>query len=753
MASPILEEARDVWLLRAGVDTYCTVQITPFHLVLKWDKTEELLEVALIARAQREASAPAHGARGVRYLLVLYLYTHEQILLGFSEENCLIRVMEKLKERASIGTLQTNSDSVEKLYAFEAPRAVPSEGWQIYNPAAEFKRQGIGSTSKAWRFSTINSDYALIPSYPALLVEPALISDTTLRYAAKHRSKGRIPTLTYLHWAGHGSITRCSQPMVGIKQNRSVQDEKLVDAIFATDSSEKHTQGVYGATSTNLLIDARPTTNAMANMAKGAGTENMEYYPNCKKVYLGVENIHVMRDSLNRALVVLRADTRSAIEGAQPAPLDQVALRRSNWLKHIGDLLDGTRTIVRNVHINASHVLIHCSDGWDRTAQLASLAELCLDPYYRTLQGFAVLIEKDWVSFGHRFQERSGLVGLGADKFDMTAPANEPLFDAEGAPIDDTLVETPASNSFWGFTKHFRAPFQSSTAHERSPIFHQFLDCVAQLQAQFPERFAFNGAFLAEMLRQVYAGSTGTFLYNTDRERRLPRSNGPAPIECTPSVWDVLFQKDVVKQWSNPLYNSQLDDRRNPNGDMGVLIPSTESLRFSSDLFRRSHVELNSRLDSEREEKRRLKERLASAANEPSPSAKNESTDTFDESLQAAATKMRSLFNDGWGRVQGAMKSAGFDHVNASSESNVQHERPRVHDPLSLSTPTHRSLGDAQTRANVPRSPMPPAHNPWVSHPEPLGATEGTELSQTTTRREQGPPPGTTADPLGAWQV
>jgi hypothetical protein len=48
------------------------------------------------------------------------------------------------------------------------------------------------------------------------------------------------------------------------------------------------------------------------------------------------------------------------------------------------------------------------SDGWDRTAQLCALAELLLDPYYRTLQGFAVLVEKDWCSFGHMIARRCG---------------------------------------------------------------------------------------------------------------------------------------------------------------------------------------------------------------------------------------------------------------------------------------------------------------------------------------------------------
>jgi myotubularin-related protein 1/2 len=97
--------------------------------------------------------------------------------------------------------------------------------------------------------------------------------------------------------------------------------------------------------------------------------------------------------------------------------------------------------------------MVHCSDGWDRTAQLVSLAELLLDPYYRTIVGFEVLMEKEWLSYGHKFAQRNG--------------------HQEG---------------------------QKLNSSERSPIFLQFLDCVSQILSQFPNYFEFNEYFLIAIM-------------------------------------------------------------------------------------------------------------------------------------------------------------------------------------------------------------------------------------------------------------
>jgi myotubularin-related protein 1/2 len=155
-----------------------------------------------------------------------------------------------------------------------------------------------------------------------------------------------------------------------------------------------------------LILDARPPVNAKVNRAVGGGYENG--YENCELVFLDIQNIHVVRDSLK------------AVKSACYPRIDfktfNKALEDTKWLSHIQTILNGARRAITEILTHRRSVLVHCSgkhilpcfitiflDGWDRTAQLTSLTLLQLDPYYRTLQGFVVLIEKEWCSFGHKF--------------------------------------------------------------------------------------------------------------------------------------------------------------------------------------------------------------------------------------------------------------------------------------------------------------------------------------------------------------
>ena len=370
--------------------------------------------------------------------------------------------------------------------------------------------------------------------------------------------------------------------MVGLTNARSIQDEKLVEATFNSHVAPESrvSQSVYGATATNLIIDARPTTNAVANTAKGAGTENMDHYKDCKKAYLGIDNIHSMRDSLNKVVEVLSESEALAasVSGDIPGtsgsaiPVDRQALRRSGWLRHQVAILEGALLIVRNIHVNHSHVLIHCSDGWDRTAQLSAISQLCLDPFYRTMRGFQVLIEKDFISFGHKFMDRCG--HLSSEKFFLT-----PVDVAGSSDVAQALLAS-VQNRFAG--NHY--------LRETSPVFHQFLEAVRNIQRQFPARFEFNELFLRDLHTHLYSCQFGTFLFNSGRERR----EGAAG---TVSVWDYMNSPPLLEKSINPDYNPALDDpkSRAPTADQGVLFPNPKDVRFWHELYGRGDEEMNGR--------------------------------------------------------------------------------------------------------------------------------------------------------------
>ena len=381
--------------------------------------------------------------------------------------------------------------------------------------------------------------------------------------------------------------------MVGITQHRSIQDEKLIESIFQSHHSPESRASsgpVYGATATNLIIDARPTANAVANTAKGAGTENMDHYRDGKKVYLGIDHIHVMRESLAKIVEALReADNVAIGVNVQLADdllgqgfLDRQALRRSGWLRHITAILEGSVLIARNVHINSSHVLIHCSDGWDRTSQLSALSQILLDPFYRTMRGFQILVEKDWLSFGYKFMDRCG--HLSSDKF-FVSPA-ENLNAGGGA---------DAAQAFLASVQHRFA--SQHHIKETSPVFHQFLEAVRQVQRQFPDRFEFNQRFLKQLYYHLYSCQFGTFLYNCERERRVGEG-GPPPCDVTVSVWDFFNSPPEKEKNINSTYDPSLDDplSRVASADMGVLFPNTKDVRFWHELYGRTDEEMNGRV-------------------------------------------------------------------------------------------------------------------------------------------------------------
>jgi hypothetical protein len=92
--------------------------------------------------------------------------------------------------------------------------------------------------------------------------------------------------VSWIHPENGATISRCSQPQVGIRGQRDSGDEALVRAIFS--ANPKFTV----ADKSMYIIDARPQSAAYANHIKGAGYENTAYYENTKLVFMNIQNIH-----------------------------------------------------------------------------------------------------------------------------------------------------------------------------------------------------------------------------------------------------------------------------------------------------------------------------------------------------------------------------------------------------------------------------------------------------------------------------
>ncbi|KAH6633580.1 protein-tyrosine phosphatase-like protein [Boeremia exigua] len=567
----------------------------------------------------------------------------------------------------SIRALSCKIGRLDKLLAFSYQPKPPEDqfnSWDIYDASREFKRLGISpkDSEKGWRISEINAEYKYSKTYPALIAVPSKVSDSVLRYAGAYRSRQRIPALVYRHPLNNCSITRSSQPTPGITGNRNPQDERLVAAIWATNrgwnpaptpdlarstadltiengssadssfvgigdaeavntgrtladdlsgSAESDENGpkVYGAQQRNLIVDARPTVNAYAMQAVGLGSEKMDHYPGAEKAYLGIDNIHVMRKSLNTVIDALKESDLTSF------PPNQQLLAKSGWVKHTANILDGVALIARRVGIMHSHALIHCSDGWDRTSQLSALSQILLDPYYRTMEGFIVLVEKDWLSYGHMFRHRTGFLSHekwfsienerierktdgqgGGNAFENALRGAKGFFNRQNESNEslNQLPETNSTENVGGVSDATAAKPSSkigaaeehrvTKVNELSPVFHQFLDCVYQLQYQHPTRFEFSERFLRRLLYHLYSCQYGTFLFDNEKERMEAKAK-----ERTRSVWDYFLCRK--QEFLNPKYDPVVDD--SVRGKERMIFPRKGEARWWAECFGRTDDEMN----------------------------------------------------------------------------------------------------------------------------------------------------------------
>ncbi|XP_068132009.1 myotubularin-related protein 5 isoform X9 [Hyperolius riggenbachi] len=408
--------------------------------------------------------------------------------------------------------------------------------------------------NEPFRISTVNRMYAVCNSYPGLLIVPQSIQDNTLQKISRCYKQNRFPVVCWrssrtkavllrsggLHGKGVvGLFKSTNTTATGPSQtdSTSLEQEKYLHAIvnsmprYAEMSGRNtlsafpsaHLYGKWGSIrgtgrlssyGMNPDVGTRLAARDLLTPHQNGGPSESALTPRRAALYIIGDKSQlkgVKQDPYQQWELVpielfdvrqVKASFKKLMKACVPNALSTDpnlsylrTLEDSEWLLQIHKLLQVSVLVVELLD-SGSSVLVGLEDGWDLTTQVVSLVQLLSDPYYRTIEGFRLLVEKEWLSFGHRFSHRG--------------------------------AHTAASQSN-GFT----------------PVFLQFLDCVHQIHLQFPSEFEFSQYYLKFLAYHYVSNRFRTFLSDSDCERiekgilYEEKGDRRGPQLCR-SVWDYM---------------------------------------------------------------------------------------------------------------------------------------------------------------------------------------------------------------------
>ena len=335
-----------------------------------------------------------------------------------------------------------------------------------YDCFNEFNRQGLlhDIDSFSYQLTNINCNYELCSSYPSSLILPKSFDYFVI---SDFFEKNRLPSITWYSKYYKVSLWTCGG-FKGIPVNNKIITKEL----------ENYIKSITNQSLMIVDID-KNNKNKLSSLNLDSKTQ---YYT----LYADIEDITKLKQKYYKII-----NAEKFLDSKKIFSL----IESTQWLNQISNLIRISYDISGLLKRNFS-VLLVGKVGYDRVIQISSLTQVLEDSFFRTIEGFALLIEKEWIGFGHQFNLRS------SNQYAMI------LKDKEQK--DDLYA----------------------------PVFIQFLDCLYQLILQFPANFEYNKDFLLFLAEESQSNKYGSFLFNNEKEYKEEQNN-------TKSIWfDIMKNKN-----------------------------------------------------------------------------------------------------------------------------------------------------------------------------------------------------------------
>ncbi|KAM9586007.1 myotubularin-related protein 10 isoform 1-T1 [Trichechus inunguis] len=328
----------------------------------------------------------------------------------------------------------------------------------------EIKRTG----ASGWRVCSINEGYMISTCLPEYFVVPSSLADQDLKIFSHSFVGRRMPLWCWSHNNG-SALVRMALIKDALQQRKI--DQRICNAIT---KSHPQRSDVYKSDLDKTLPNIQEVQAAFVKLKQLCVNEPFE---ETEEKWLS-------------------------------------SLESTRWLEYVRTFLKHSAELVYILERKHLSVILQEEEGRDLSCFVASLIQVMLDPYFRTVTGFQSLIQKEWVMAGYQFLDRCN---------------------------------------------HLKR------SEKESPLFLLFLDATWQLLEQYPAAFEFSETYLAVLYDSTRISLFGTFLFNCPHQRVKQSTEfaiskniqlGDEKGLKFPSVWDWSLQftaKDCTL-FHNPLY-------------------------------------------------------------------------------------------------------------------------------------------------------------------------------------------------------